>query len=284
MPLSALATRLDAHLAREGSTRAISLVRIGFACAVIAEWSERMSLFSAPPSLARTAVAFVFFASAWMLLLGAWSRIAALLSGFTMFFLYSFGESVGVPNPVHHHTWILAACVSLLALTPCGGSFSLDRLRALDAAQRAGRAAPPERGPLWAVPLLSMQATAAYFWSAFDKTSVGFLSGDRLEAIYARFYTGLDLPGGTLFALAFMAASIAAVLLEYSLAIGLWFPRWHRVLMPAGALFHLVIYCTLPVETFTTTMLVLYVTFVRPEKVDALLARLFGAGMPEPSR
>ena len=58
------------------------------------------------------------------------------------------------------------------ALTPCGGSYSADRVRALRKAERAGRAVPEERGPVWGLTLIAFQVSAVYFWGAFDKSKL----------------------------------------------------------------------------------------------------------------
>ena len=74
-------------------------------------------------------------------------------------------------------------CPSLLALTPCGRSLSVDRWLAMRAAERRGEAPPPELGPLYGQRLLAMQVSAVSLFAVWDKLTPGFLSGARLQHI-----------------------------------------------------------------------------------------------------
>lgn len=73
-----------------------------------------------------------------------------------------------------------------------------------------------------------------------------------------------------------MATSVATVLLEYSLCIGLWFPRTHKWLLPLGVLFHLSLYYFLPVNTFSLTVILLYLVFLNPETVHSWMDEMLG--------
>ena len=95
----------------------------------------------------------------------------------------------------HHHTYLLAVAALLIALTPCGRSYSVDRYLAVMRAGHAGLPPPAERGNLWGLRLIVVQLSVLYFFSAFDKTSYAFLSGARLEQIFLWYYAGSDYPG-----------------------------------------------------------------------------------------
>ena len=87
---------------------------------------------------------------------------------------------------------MVSVCSGLLALSPCGRSFSWDRYRAL-AQARDARDIPPEYGDLWPQRLIALQLAALYFWAAVDKTNWSFLSGERLEQAFTWSYTGRAL-------------------------------------------------------------------------------------------
>ena len=63
---------------------------------------------------------------------------------------YGFGFYGGVDHWTGHHTYTAVAGSVLLAMTPCGRSWSVDRWWAVRRAERGGRAPPPERGHLFA--------------------------------------------------------------------------------------------------------------------------------------
>lgn len=69
-------------------------------------------------------------------------------------------------------------------------------------------------------------------------------------------------------------APIDAVLQDDGLAVGLWFERTHRALMPLGIALHAVLFWSLPVSTFSATMLLLYLAFVDPDRVHTTVQRL----------
>ncbi len=265
----------------EGSTRLISLVRIGLALVCWARFADDFGLyrlFSGGRSWVWAALGASIYMSSTLLLIGWRSRFAALWTALTIAAIVLF---LGVRERhfelVHHHVSLLMIVVGLLALCPCGGSFSVDRWRAVERARAAGEAPPAERGPLWGSWLIALQVSAVYLWGAIDKTHAGWLYGDRVQHIYMYFYAGSDTPQTALFEPLAMVAGIGTVALEYLLGIGLWIRRWHRWLLPAAILFHAAVYFTVPVATFTATLYVLYLTFLDPDRAHALIDRLLGA-------
>ena len=113
-----------------------------------------------------------------------------------------------------------------------------------------------------------------YFWAAWDKSSLAF--GERIEHVYTRLYFGTYEPGAWFSPLMHIGA-YGAVLLEYLLPFVLWFSYGRRVFLPVAIAFHLVIYYTLTVGTYTVTMYVLFLLFLPPETihriVDTMTAR-----------
>jgi hypothetical protein len=271
-----LLERVDRAIAPEGSTRALGLLRILLVLVLWSRWANEVLLMRdlAAPRLALS-VAF-FLCTSW-LLIGLWTRAAAIATAAVVCgIVFGFGRMGGVEDWTHHHTTLLAYASVGLALTPCGRSFSLDRWREVRASERAGRPPPPERGSLFGATLLGALVSTVYFWSALDKTSVAFLSGARLEQVFIHLYTGSDgAPAGSTRPL-FAAAAWIVVLTEYALAFGLWVRRLRRWLIPVGLALHGLFYVLIPVSTFTVSMWVLYLVFLDPDAVHRAIDRLLG--------
>ena len=262
----------------EGSSRSSALIRIGLAMLFWSRWAGELLLYRDQSPIGLF-LAANFFVATMLLFLGYHSRIAAVWAGSVgLAMYYYFGFQLGREPWTHHHTYLLAVAALLIALTPCGRSYSLDRYLAVMRAERMGVAPPAERGNLWGLRLIVVQLSVLYFFTALDKTSYAFLSGARLEAIFLWYYAGSDYPAG----LAWLATivSLAVVVLEYGLAFGLPFRATRRYLVLPGLAFHAIIYLTLPVYTFSATMALLYLAYFDADAVDKVTARLQGTGSP----
>ncbi|MCY1007811.1 HTTM domain-containing protein [Nannocystis pusilla] len=264
--------RLARWAGAEGSTVPMALIRIGLALLLWARWGEDMVLVQAEGP-AMLALSLGFFAATAAMLVGLWTRAATAAAAMVVATMYfAIGAAGGRTAWIHHHHFVLMSATVLCALTPCGRSLSLDRWRALARARRLGVAAPAERGPLLGLRLMTAQLSAVYLWSAIDKCEAGFLSGARLEQIAGFYYFGSDLPLGTALTIVSATAAWTVVALEFALAIGVWRPRWHRVLLPLGVAFHAGLYVLLPVHTFSATMVLLYLAVIDPSAVHRAVA------------
>jgi hypothetical protein len=276
-PMQATAARFaDWAVDTEGSSRSSALIRIGLAMLFWSRWAGELLLYRDQSPIGLF-LAANFFVATMLLFVGYHSRIAAVWTGSVgLAMYYYFGFQLGREPWTHHHTYLLAVAALLIALTPCGRSYSLDRYLAVMRAERMGVAPPAERGNLWGLRLIVVQLSVLYFFTAFDKTSYAFLSGARLEAIFLWYYAGSDYPAG----LAWLATivSLAVVALEYGLAFGLPFRATRRYLVLPGLAFHAIIYLTLPVYTFSATMALLYLAYFDADAVDKVIARLQGSG------
>ena len=262
----------------EGSSRSSALIRIGLAMLFWSRWAGELLLYRDQSPIGLF-LAANFFVATMLLFLGYHSRIAAVWAGSVgLAMYYYFGFQLGREPWTHHHTYLLAVAALLIALTPCGRSYSLDRYLGVMRAERMGVAPPAERGNLWGLRLIVVQLSVLYFFTALDKTSYAFLSGARLEAIFLWYYAGSDYPAG----LAWLATivSLAVVVLEYGLAFGLPFRATRRYLVLPGLAFHAIIYLTLPVYTFSATMALLYLAYFDADAVGKVIARLQGTGSP----
>ncbi len=263
----------------EGSSRPAALIRIGLAALLWARLANEMILYR-DQSLTGLLLSLAFFIATTALLVGFHSRTAALCSGTIGFLVYYFGGELGRSPWVHHHTYLLSMAIILLALTPCGRSYSVDRYLAVARAENDNKPPPEERGNQLGLRLIVVQLTVLYFFTAFDKTNFAFLSGARLEHIFLYYYAGSDYPALPGFGVLAMLTAIVVTILEYALAFGLPFKATRRYLLPIGLLFHGVIYCTLPVYTFSATMVVLYLAYFDPDDVHTVIDRMQGRSQP----
>ena len=260
----------------EGSTRTAALIRIGLAALLWARWGRDLQLFRdlTPAGLA---LAPIFFLATTLMFFGLWSRAATAVAALVALAFVYAGEALSSAHWSHHNAFLLAYATALCALTPCGKSYSIDRWRALRQTRRAGRPRPPERGNLWGLRLMACQLSVIYFWSAYDKTAVAFLSGERLELIFRWLYVGSaplpEMPG---FHGLMLVASVTTVLLEYALAVGMFFAASRRWLVLPGMALHGLFFVLLPMRTFSLTMWCLYLAHFDADAVHARIDELSG--------
>lgn len=286
-PNESFFTRFDAAftaaMGREASTRAAGLLRIGLALLLFCRFGDQLQPFTGTsPGWLALGAAF-YLSAAWMLV-GWHARLGTLAAAAVAWVLvFGVGRSGVMFEWTHHHTTLLAYAVALCALTPCGGSFSVDRWLAVRAAAAERRPPPPERGPVWAVPLFGVLVSTVYLWGTIDKVTVAFLSGARLEQIGMSVYGSSDFVAtGALHAL-FSAAAVGVTVLEIVLAVGLWSTRARRVLVPIGIVLHAAFYLLLPlVQTFSFTMMLLYLGFYDPDDVHDAIDALVGSRRDTP--
>ena len=259
----------------QGSTRPLGLMRIALAAIVFARFGSELSFYQGD-SLSFLLLGVAFFVFTSMMLVGymaqaACAGVAILLATFQFY----FGYMHGYPGWVSHHVYLLLVSVSLLAFSPCGRSFSLDRCRAL-ATARSPRDVPPEYGDLWTQRLIALQLGAIYFWTAVDKTDWRFLSGERLHEAFIWPYAGRGLesliPSGTVLA----ALAVTVVAVEYFLAFAIFVRRWQAWVLPIGLALHAAFYVLLPVSTYSATMMMLYLALLDPDEVHRFIDRMVG--------
>jgi hypothetical protein len=259
----------DGVLLREGSTRAVGLLRIGLALRTWHRFGDTVAPWADNVAPDRLALAAAFYLSTTLMLVGLFSRFATAATAATLLVMYFHYGLNGETQWFEHHTYLLMSEVTLLALTPCGRSYSLDRWIALS----RGRALE-ESGPLWAVPLLALQTSAVYFWGAYDKCEPAFLHGERFEHYVMNYYWGSDYPQWAGFHPLMVAMAVGTVALEYMLSVGLFVRPLQKWLMPVGMALHAAMYVYLPVKAFSALMWVLYLAYLPPEVVHRALDRI----------
>lgn len=279
--MSHLISLFDRVLNRTGSTRPLGLFRIAIASLAYMRFGPELS-FHLAQSWVQVLISVSFFVFAGLMAIGWMTRIATAGTAFVLAVLYlQIGWTEPQPGWTAHHHYLLLIATFLLCFAPSGRSLSLDAWLAARAAERDGRPAPSETGPLAVQTLLVVQLCALYFWTAVDKTTIGFLSGDRLERIFEWTYAGTPLYPYLTDRWFTMPASITVVVLEYVLPVMLIF-RWR---LPAafviGFLLHAGFYVMLPVYTYSATALAFYLLVLRPEQVHDGLDQLL---LPERAR
>jgi Vitamin K-dependent gamma-carboxylase len=255
----------------QGSTRPLGLMRIALAIIVFARFGNEVSLYQGEsPSF--VLLGLIFFVLTSMMLVGYMAEAACAGVAATLMTMHYL---VDHPGWTSHHIYLLVVSITLLALSPCGRSFSWDRYRAL-AQARDANAVPPEYGELWPQRLIALQLAALYFWTAVDKTNWLFLSGQRLEHAFTWAYTGRVLEPLISLSPLLPVLAIIVVVVEYFLAFAIFVRRWQPWVLPMGLALHAAFYVLLPVSTYSATMMVLYLALLDPAAVHRFLDRIQG--------
>ena len=247
------------------STRSVGLIRIGLVLLIWSRWAGEL-IFCRDIRPSAILLNSAFFLLTGLMCVGLWTRVSSMGTAI----LLSIRFITHQPSQ-HHHTFLLIISTLFIVLTPCGRSYSLDRWLALRHALKSGVPSPPETGNLWGLRLIAIQLSMVYFWTAYAKLYWGFLSGAGLELLAYNYYAGYDyasIPGFS--ALCFIAA-ITTVILEFSLAFGLYIPKLRKYLMPVGIILHILFYVLLPIHTFTLTMILLYLAFIPAASVHRFI-------------
>jgi hypothetical protein len=131
-------------------------------------------------------------------------------------------------------------------------------------------------GDLWALPLIPIQVSVVYFWSAFAKTDWAFMSGERHEEIVMSAFKLTTLPDVPYFHEMCLLSAIAALGIEYVFAFLMWIPRTRWFLIVLASAFHAILYHAVPVYTFSVTMWALLPAYVHPDEIHDIIDRLQG--------
>jgi hypothetical protein len=261
----------------QGSTRPLGLMRIALALIVFVRFGNEVSLYQGE-SWSFVLLGIAFFVLTSMMLIGYMAEAACAGVAFILILMhFLMGQVYGYPGWASHHIYILVVSVSLLALAPCGRSFSWDCYRA-PAEPRDPARVPPEYGELWPQRLIALQLAALYFWTAVDKTNWLFLSGQRLEHAFTWAYSGRALEPLISLGPLLPTLAIIVVVVEYFLAFAIFVRRWQAFVLPLGLALHAAFYVLLPVNTYSATMMVLYLALLDPEAVHRFIDRIQGHG------
>jgi hypothetical protein len=259
-----------------GSTRGVGLLRMALAAIILIRYDSEVAFF-AHGDAAHTVLAVYFFVLTPLMFVGAYTRLVVPLVALMLAVMYfGFGFMPGKVGWNHHHSYILMISVVFLSFTPCGRSYSIDRYREIVEASRRGVAPRPERGRLWGTRLIGLQISALYFWTAYDKSDWAFVSGQRLEQIMVWHYSGSVVEPWVTAPLFLVGASVMVLVGEYLLAVAIHVRRLQPVAIPAALAMHAAFYMLLPVETYSITMIALYLVVVNADALHRFLDRLQG--------
>ena len=77
--------------------------------------------------------------------------------------------------------------------------------------------------------------------------------------------------------------SILVVVVEYVLAFAIFVRRWQAFVLPLGLALHAAFYVLLPVNTYSATVMVLYLALLDPDAVHRLPRSMVQNRGPSPS-
>jgi len=254
--VSALTAWVGARVDGRGSPRVLALLRIGVALQLWSRFGVTFALHRVE-SVAWAVLAVTFWVGSTLLLVGWRASLGAVLSGVAVAGAYGWlAHAHHLEALASHH--VQALLIALICLAPA------DLDASLSPRWLAGRA----EGTSWLAPqhLVALLVSVMYAGGAFEKSNLGFLSGERLEQVYRYTVFGSD-PFGPWLGWLCLLLAVVTVLVEWGLVVLPWWPRARLPALAVGAVFHGAVYHQLPVVTFTTTMLVLYLAFLDPDRV-----------------
>jgi hypothetical protein len=104
-----------------------------------------------------------------------------------------------------------------------------------------------------------------------------FVGGERLQAIFMYRYPNLsDWMAPTW---PFTCMALMVIVLELCLAFGMPFSRTRRYLVWPGLLLHRLFYVFLPVQTYSITIMLLYLAYYDPNQVHRVIDQLSGVAI-----
>jgi hypothetical protein len=156
-----------------------------------------------------------------------------------------------------------------MMLSPCGAALSLDARRV---ALRRGTVAEPLIIP-WAQRLLQIQLCLIYLaTAAFKCHGSTWLGGTAIHYVIFNHEVGqLNLEWLAGYPVVISVLSQTALLVEFALAFLLWFRPTRKWIALAGVLLHAGIVPLVNVPLFGEQMAAIYLVFLAPDELDALL-------------
>jgi len=211
----------------------------------------------------------IFLCGALCLLLGLWTRAAALVVFLGLNALHARDGAI-----LNAGDALMRAMSFYLLLAPAGTACSLDRLR------RLLRGHEPEVPPTvvaWPVRLMQIQVVLVYLCTALSKMN-GSLWQNGTAIYYPLHLTQMrrfPLPwidGDHLWLINLLTHG--TVVVEFALATLLWVPRLRLYVLAAGVLLHLGVEYSLNVPLFSSLMITSYLLFLTPTDLGWFVARV----------
>jgi hypothetical protein len=267
---------MERAMQRVGSTRSASLLRILLALLVWAQWAGPMRGIHLMGQPDRLAVSAIFWILTPFMLVGWWSRTSTGLVGLGLLLNTVVSKEYVRFEGVDQDPWFLVVAVCLLALTPCGGAWSVDRWIAV---RRGGpTSSRSAEGELWAWPLLNAHLVLLLLSIALSMSRPSFLSGARLHQHLLDTYFGSVSP---LWLEPFCVVMAPALLLSHlALAVGFALPSLRRRAVWGSLVFHSALFLVLPAGVYTLFVMAMSLAVLDPDEVHRALDRLHGRAGP----
>lgn len=203
-------------------------------------------------------------ACAFAFLLGWHTRIAGVLLYLGLLSLYNRNLSTNCgPDQ------LMTITMFYLMLSPCGASCSLDARRQ---ARRRGTLAEPLILP-WVQRLMQIQLCVIYFaTAAFKCNGTTWLTGTAIHYVLFNHEVGqanLEWLAG--YPLLLSVLTLTALVVEFALAFLLWFRPSRKWIALMGLILHAGIVPLVNVPLFGEQMTGLYLLFLAPDELQALL-------------
>lgn len=200
----------------------------------------------------------VWVIAAVLFTLGRWLRVSGPILTVCMFLTLLMDEQLW-----SNHLYLLTLEVLLLTI--------------------AGTVARPRAGSVqaWPVALLKIQLSIVYIFAAVTKITPTFLSGAVLF-LNLRREGWLALPASVRTLPVLSALSAATIVTEIFLAFALWSPKYRRIGVVVGIMFHLALtlmivpVVAVQLAVFSLSILVLYPLYFFPIREDGEDVRLRG--------
>ena len=221
-----------------------------------------------------------------MAMLGLWSRTSAAIAVVLGLYVLGIPQIYGKINHYHHLIWFGA----LLAASPCGDALSIDALVGRWRGQPALALRGPVPGPsrAYALPLRFawLLIGVIYFFPGFWKVAFSGLDWALSDNLRFKMYASwINYAGWTplfrldQYPLLYRLGALATIAFELLFIFAVLLPRWRRVAVIGGLLFHLATRAFMGI--FFSSLVVCYVAFVDWHRIGVRLARRFvGARQP----
>jgi len=261
-------------MTRTGSASSAGLLRILLALLVWAQWAGPMRGIHLMGEIDRLAVSAIFWVVTPFMLLGWYSRTSTAVVGLGLLANHVVSSEFTRFHGVDRDPWFLVVAVCLLALTPCGAAFSVDRWRA----RRRGIAPARAEGALWAWPLLTVHLVIMHLSMAVAMAQPVFLNGTRLHQ-HLMYTTFGSVSPGWLEPACALAAPVLLVA-NAALALGYVVPRLRTAAVGFSVVFHSLLFVVLPAGVYTLYVMAMGLAVLDPEAVHRAIDRLQGRAGP----
>ncbi len=164
----------------------------------------------------------------------------------------------------YHHLYVYLLTFGVLAFSPCGEYFALDRW-----VFRNRTRMDITRNP--SIPILQVLIPLVYLFNALSKSVPEWFSGEVIAGLFASGGARGWLVDLVYSRIPPWIAGTAVVLCQYFLGVGFWMRRTRVACVIVGAPLHFVFMSAMYVSSISVQMWVLYLCFFEPRRLAASL-------------